>query len=90
MTTRTPTNNAGDSPKTFGTLDPSFLADRQADGREVVVPRGAGFGTAKPKTSAPPNPGSDPRGEKKYTPVKRESPRQVCPHASQPEALSVD
>ena len=85
MTPRTPTNNAGDSPKTFGTLDPSFLADRQADGREVVVPRGAGFGTAKPKTSAPPNPGSDPRGEKKYTPVKRESRAKSVPTPANPK-----
>jgi hypothetical protein len=72
--TRTPTSNAGESPQTFGTLDPSFLVDRRADAREHVVQRGEGFGGKRTPPPAPPSPASDPRGEKKSTPIKREPP----------------
>lgn len=79
MADQTPRNNAGDSPKVFGTLGDGsrFLVDRRSDAQEVVVPRGGGFGQAKPKPAAPPaSPASDPRGERQATVIKRDPPAQ--------------
>lgn len=76
MTTngKTPRNNAGESPRVLNTLDTGFLTNRRSDGKERVLRVGEGFGTAKPKAAAP-NPGSDPRGERSGTVIKRDPPQ---------------
>jgi hypothetical protein len=79
---KTPTPRPGQDrhgvqPRVLGSLGDGagFLVDRRSDAKERVVPRGQGLGPAPTKRPAPPNPGSDPRGEKKYFPVKRDPPK---------------
>jgi hypothetical protein len=72
---KTPRRNAAKSPQVLGTFPASGLTLRQVDGQEFIVAKGSGFGKAPPKPAAPPNPGSDPRGERDYSPIKREPPQ---------------
>jgi hypothetical protein len=63
MTTKTPRQNAPDSPRVFGTLSESFVrrGPNERGGPPLVVERGKGFGPPPPRASSAPNAVNDGR-----------------------------